>query len=148
MLYAASPEKWSFHSRGQNAGLLDPLFLNFLDPLGEQIPRDIRTRFGRYWYATECSWIINPLIYLTIHINISANLRVQVKVPRATTGYFAIYRLLGGSGRGTWYHKLHVSNLYTIFVTWHTWGIPKMGAVNEENVQKTWVGQAIRNGKV
>ena len=80
MLYAACPEKGSFHSRRENAGLLDPLFLNFLDPLGVQIPHDIRTRFGRYLYATKCSWIINPLIYLRIHINISANLRVQVNV--------------------------------------------------------------------
>ena len=26
---------------------------------GEQIPRDICTRFGRYLYSTRCSWIIN-----------------------------------------------------------------------------------------
>ena len=26
--------------------------------LGEQIPRDICTRFGRYLYSTKCSWII------------------------------------------------------------------------------------------
>ena len=25
---------------------------------GVQIPRDICTRFGRYLYSTECSWII------------------------------------------------------------------------------------------
>ena len=27
---------------------------------GVQIPRDICTRFGRYLYATKCSWITNP----------------------------------------------------------------------------------------
>ena len=32
MLYAASPEKWSFHSREGEGGGLGPLFLNFLDP--------------------------------------------------------------------------------------------------------------------
>ena len=33
MLYAACPEKWSFHSRGVGGGGgLGPLFLNFLDP--------------------------------------------------------------------------------------------------------------------
>ena len=26
---------------------------------GVQIPRDICTSFGRYLYATKCSWIIN-----------------------------------------------------------------------------------------
>ena len=29
---------------------------------GEQIPRNICTRFGRYLYSTKCSWIINPVI--------------------------------------------------------------------------------------
>ena len=32
MLYATSPEKWSFHSREREGGGLRPLFLNFLDP--------------------------------------------------------------------------------------------------------------------
>ena len=30
---------------------------------GEQIPRDICTRFGRYLYSTRCSWIIKQIIY-------------------------------------------------------------------------------------
>ena len=29
---------------------------------GVQIPRDICTRFGRYLYSTECSWIITQII--------------------------------------------------------------------------------------
>ena len=29
---------------------------------GVQIPRDICTRFGRYLYSTQCSWIINSNI--------------------------------------------------------------------------------------
>ena len=32
MLYAACPEKLSFHSGGVVGGRLGPLFLNFLDP--------------------------------------------------------------------------------------------------------------------
>ena len=29
---------------------------------GVQIPRNIRTRFGRYLYSTKCSWIIRVII--------------------------------------------------------------------------------------
>ena len=36
---------------------------------GEQIPRDICTRFGRYLYSTKCSWILNNTSYLTSFVS-------------------------------------------------------------------------------